>query len=200
MRPMRNVADIQDTTPTGASNREAEGAADVGADPGRAGRIGFFVYDHRGSGELPAVVRHWHDHERAMLAAARGGTPTLGSPPAWRLGAPWTVWRLLSANNRELARGVGVQPSMEAARRAAAAVIARAPDAVPTFVFDPDRAHGWCVTIDGQPVLIAPSWHQSRRTNRLNLDKALVTLHSADVNGTAAVIGQMARVRPMPMV
>lgn len=193
--PMRKPVQIPDKpTPNVADGSGPAGQAAAVGEAARAGRIGLFTLELRRTAEVPGVVRHWCAHEAAMLLAARASLPLAFDEP-WTPGNPWIVWRLLSANNRELARGVGSYRTADDARMAASVVVARAAEAVPTLVFDPERHHGWSASIEGVPVMIAPSWHQSRRTNRLNLDKALMTLRRADVGGAAATIGGGTRAR-----
>lgn len=162
----------------------------------RGGRIGFFAHDLQPGLDLPPVVRKWLDHERTILAAASPRTVDAGRPSDDRLaGSPWIVWRLLSGNNREIGRGVGVHDSLTAARRAVERAVVNADRFTSTYVFDRRSSHGWCLHLDGVPIMVSPLWHRSRRVNRLNLDTVRLTLGRAEVNAVATQLGGSTRNR-----
>jgi hypothetical protein len=160
----------------------------------RTGRIAFFVHERVATRGVPPLIGHWLQHEQAMLAALRAPR-TVPPSTGWKPGSASVVWRLLSGNNREVGRGVGVYPTIAAARAVAERAVAEAEFAEALLAFDRESAHGWCLRLDGVPMVIAPGWHRSRRTNQLNLDTVRATLGRADVNEVATALGGSSRGR-----
>lgn len=152
----------------------------------RTGRVAFFTHESRR--DVPPAIEKWQLHETSVLTNLT--TPVRLVPLATVRGSSraWVVWRLLSGNNREIGRGVGAHATLESARRAAELAVASADGAEALLAFDRKSAHAWCLQFDATPLIIAPAWHRSRRTNRLNLEIVRATLGRADLNGAVTAL------------
>jgi hypothetical protein len=109
----------------------------------------------RGASDWVLTVR-----ELAGRFATDGG---VAAPPD----GPVTGWRLLSENNRELARGCRFAVDPEAARALAASVAALADELEVLLVADERmRGHAWCATHEGLPVAMGARRYENRATAR----------------------------------
>lgn len=95
---------------------------------------------------------------------------------------PLVVWRLISGNHRELARGVGLFPSYEAAAAHATTVQRAATELAITFVQGrPSREFGWYASLRDRPVLMAGAWYPTVRDRDRGAVAALELLAGARV-------------------
>lgn len=192
--PLAELTNGSESTTRSALQPDGDIALALVADPAsslltvRSGRIGFFAHEPQSGPEPPPVVRKWLDHEQTILAALQASGQA-SATTEWSPGDPWVVWRLLSGNNREIGRGVGVYRSLDSARAAAERVMSGADRFEATYVFDRHVSHGWCLRLDSTPVVVSPLWHRSRRVNRLNLETVRLTLGRAEVNDVATQLG-----------
>jgi hypothetical protein len=200
--PVTELADGSESPARAALLAEIDIAAALG-DPVagellsvRVGRVAFFAHDPQPTPDVPAAVQKWLVHEESILSALNGGSAIRRPLTDWVAGAPWVVWRLLSGNNREIGRGVGVYGSLTAARTAAERAMVESERAQPAYVFDRRSSHGWCLRLAGEALVVSPLWHRSRRSNRLNLATVRVTLGRAEVNNVATQLGGVSRMRP----
>lgn len=129
----------------------------------------------------------WDAHERAVLALLQGEI----APANGVVSQPWIVWRLLSANNRELGRGVGAFASPAIARAAVEHAIRQADRLESASAFAMDRGeHAWALRLDDDFVVIAPRWHRSRRANRENLMIAIESLRHARLSSVVTMLSR----------
>jgi hypothetical protein len=141
----------------------------------------------------------WDAHERLVLASvpreprtALPGNNSTGnnSNSAWN-NSTWIVWRLLSGNNRELARGIGVHSSSASARAEAQRTIDHVDKLEALTVFAGNHGeHAWVLHLEGEPMLISPRWHRSRRTNRDNLGVAVAAIGNARLSSTVTLLAR----------
>jgi hypothetical protein len=101
-----------------------------------------------------------------------------------------SVWQLVSANNRELARSAGIFAGFRAASDAAAATVANLASAVVRPVVDDARGlQGWYLSIDGEPAVICSRWYLADRERSQAVNLAVSSLR-------VAVFGDGARMAP----
>lgn len=83
------------------------------------------------------------------------------------------VWQLVSANNRQLARGVGVHTSFEAARVHAGAVVSSSEALDIELVSEAGRGmYGWFALLGGVPVMTCARWYLTDRDRRHSIELA----------------------------
>jgi len=91
-----------------------------------------------------------------------------------------SVWQLVSANNRQLARGVGVHESFELARIHAQHVVDSGPELSLEFVSESGRGvYGWFASFAGVPVMTCARWYLTDRDRRHSGDLATRSISSA---------------------
>ena len=151
-------------------------------------RVGPRAVLFEGASSRTAATRaRWDAHERAVLTLLQGEL----APANPDVSQPWIVWRLLSANNRELGRGVGSFPSPSIARAAVERVIGRADLLESASAFAMDRGqHAWALRLAEDFVVIAPRWHRSRRANRENLTIAIDSLRHARLGSAVTMLSR----------
>ncbi len=99
-----------------------------------------------------------------------------------------SVWQLVSANNRELARSAGIFAGFRAASDAAAATVANLAYAIVRPVVDDARGlQGWYLSIEGEPAVICSRWYLADRERSQAVNLAVSSL-------AVAVFGDGARV------
>lgn len=83
------------------------------------------------------------------------------------------VWQLVSANNRQLARGLGVHESFDLARAHASRVVDSGSELSIEFVSEAGRGvYGWFASLDGLPVMTCARWYLTDRDRRHSSDLA----------------------------
>ena len=91
-----------------------------------------------------------------------------------------TVWQLVSANNRELARSARIFAGFRAASDSAASTVAGLPSAIVRPVVDETRGlQGWYFSIDGDPAVICSRWYLADRERSQAVNLALSSLSIA---------------------
>ncbi len=91
-----------------------------------------------------------------------------------------SVWQLVSANNRQLARGVGVHPSFETARNHAQRVVESGSDLQIEYVSESARGvYGWFATLDGVSVMTCARWYVTDRDRRYSSHLAARSITAA---------------------
>lgn len=96
------------------------------------------------------------------------------------------VWQLVSANNRELARGFGVHASFDLARASAAHVVAAEGTLVAELVNESARGvYGWYASLGGVPAVTCARWYVSDRDRRQSMNLALASLPLASLTAGA---------------
>lgn len=111
------------------------------------------------------------------------------------------VWQLVSANNRQLARGAGVLDTFEEARADAARIVERHADLEVDLVSEGRRGvYGWLARLDGDPVVTCSRWYVSDRDRRHSIElarrsMAIAVLHTgARLNDPALMAGDRGHV------
>ncbi len=106
--------------------------------------------------------------------------------PADDLPGGTIVWHLVSANNRELARGARVLDSFGDARADAQAVVDAADRLEVSMVSETGRGqYGWFAALDGEPVATCARWYASDRDRRHSVRLALLQLAGARLHDGA---------------
>lgn len=110
-------------------------------------------------------LKPWTTHASSVLGADSRVVPAMSSAAPQSVGS--AVWHLVSANNRELARGVGVHSTFELARKHAERVVELGAQIVIEPVSEPARGvYGWYASIDGEPVMTCARWYVTDRDRR----------------------------------
>lgn len=142
--------------------------------------------------DSPKIVP-WVAHAERVV-----GTPTSAEVAPAEGGR--VVWQLVSANNRELARGVGVHPTFESARVHAAMVMELASTLVVEPVSEAGRGvYGWYASVSDRPVVTCARWYTSARDRQHSIDLAVrsipvATLHEgARLTDPALMAGERAQ-------
>jgi len=111
----------------------------------------------------------WVAHATRVI----GDRPVASASPASSTGEGRVVWQLVSANNRQLARGVGVHESFEHARTHASRVVDSGAELSIEFVSEAGRGvYGWYASLDGIPVMTCARWYLTDRDRRHSADLA----------------------------
>lgn len=126
------------------------------------------------SAESPKLAP-WSAHADRVIGRAAGGSAS-GT----------IVWHLVSANNRELARGARVLDTFGEARADAQTVVDAADRLEISMVSESGRGqYGWFAAIDGEPVATCARWYASDRDRRHSVRLALVQLAGARLHDGA---------------
>ena len=107
--------------------------------------------------------RPWIDHLNCVLGSHAPAVADVSDP---------TVWQLVSANNRELARSVGMFAGFRSAQESAESSVTSLPVAEIRGVVDEKRGlHGWYLAVDGKPSVVCARWYLAdrERTHAVNL-------------------------------
>jgi hypothetical protein len=124
-------------------------------------------------------LRPWLAHVRRVLGKQAPAVVPVADP---------TVWQLVSANNRELARSTGLFAGYRAASDGARLTISGLASAVVRPVVDEARGlHGWYLSIDGEPAVICSRWYLADRERSQAVKLALASLGVAQLSGGARV-------------
>jgi len=112
----------------------------------------------------------------AWTAARDHVAAALGFAPAAVPAGVVRVWRLLAANNREVARSAELFDSLAAALDAATQVQERWADLEPATFHGPATAsHGWAASIDGRLALTCSRWYE---TGPISMDACRASIAS----------------------
>lgn len=129
-------------------------------------RLVFVRFPTRDSPKL----KPWVAHLRRVLVNVEGSpsaTSTEGS----------IVWQLVSANNRQLARGTDVYDSFEDAYAQVSALVGDAPSLVVGLVSEGGHGlYGWYLSRDGAPVATCARWYLTDRDRRNSIALAMRSL------------------------
>ena len=109
-----------------------------------------------------------------------GPRPLVSTVPAPAGDEGRLVWQLVSANNRQLARGVDVFASFEQARTHASSVVSSLAGLSIEVVSEARRGmYGWYATLDGLPVMTCARWYLTDRDRRHSSDLAIRSIANA---------------------
>jgi hypothetical protein len=108
------------------------------------------------------------------------------------------VWRLLAANNREIARCTRLFPAFEVARDDVLVLREHADDFNITQVLGPQRGmRGWYVSLGGEAVLTCSRWYEAASSSLDAASDAVESFRAAHVADAARTMGVGRRgVRP----
>ena len=102
-----------------------------------------------------------------------------------------TVWHLVSANNRHLARSVELHGSFAEAEASARGVIASRADLVVEPVSQASRgSYGWYALRDDVPVMVCARWYLTPRDQRQSIALALRSLDEAELHAGVRLVHQ----------
>ncbi len=152
---------------------------EVGAMTARASLV-FVCFSAAVRSRLPL----WSGHAgRVFAAAGRSYSARIpGADDAW-------VWSLVSGNNRQLARGASVHPTLAAARRDAGRMLRSRELLAVELVTGTERArYGWFATVGGHPVATCARWYPTDRDRNHSLDLALNSMGTVAHNDLWRVI------------
>lgn len=125
------------------------------------------VFTRFGTSDSPKLMP-WLAHTKRVL----GPAIEMVASPAGGDGA--IVWQVVSANNRQLARGVVVHDTYESARATAAGVVADALALEVTLVSEESRGVlGWFASLPDGPVIMGARWYATQRDRRYAIELAL---------------------------
>lgn len=116
-------------------------------------------------------LKPWVAHNRRVLAGVdptrTGATSTEGS----------IVWQLVSANNRQLARGIDVYATFEQAYAQVSELVGTAPSLVVDLVSEAGKGlYGWYLSAEGRPIATCARWYLTDRDRRNSISLALRSL------------------------
>jgi len=87
------------------------------------------------------------------------------------------VWQLVSANNRELARGYDVHATFEEARAHAEMLVMATEKLEVGLVSEAGRGvYGWYASLDGRPVITCSRWYTTVRDRFHSIELALKSI------------------------
>jgi hypothetical protein len=133
------------------------------------------VFTRFHTSESPKLVP-WVAHTQRVL-----GTATAPEVAAVRT-AGSVVWQLVSANNRQLARGADVHETFQGAHADAVDVVERAAELTVKLVSEDARGVlGWYAGIAGVPVVMGARWYTNQRDRRQAIELALRCIAVAEV-------------------
>ena len=120
----------------------------------------------------------WVSHSARVLGAAPA--------PAVTAEGDVVVWQLVSANNRQLARGASVHRSFESAHESALAVVAAGESLSVSLVSEAGRGvYGWYASLDGEPAMTCSRWYLTDRDRRYSIDIAMRSVAVASLHSGA---------------
>ncbi len=118
-------------------------------------------------------LRPWVDHRARLLFASDIVDDANGT----------VVWQLVSANNREVARGANIHGDFERATAVVQAVAAASAELLVVPVSEQARGvFGWYATIGDVPAMMCARWFQSDRDRWQSVRLALHGIGLADVS------------------
>lgn len=162
-------------------------------------RILFTRYQSADSPKLQPWIGHLGRVLRANGAAKdvkpKDQTSVPGSvEPGDQIGLPGSVepedeidgvvvWQLVSANNRQLARGSRIHGNFGAAELHARAAVATASLLDIGFVSEQGRGdYGWIAAVAEEPVMVSSRWYLTERDCRHSIEIAVRALVEAEVH------------------
>ncbi|WP_309710920.1 hypothetical protein [Pseudolysinimonas sp.] len=111
-----------------------------------------------------------------VLAGIDGGSSTVTSEGS-------IVWQLVSANNRQLARGIDVYESFEEAHSTASDLVEASASLTVSLVSEAGRgAYGWYLSSEGRPVITCARWYLTERDRRNSITLAIRSLAVATLS------------------
>ena len=129
--------------------------------------------------------RPWMEHLARVLGSKNPSQVAVKDP---------TVWQLVSANNRELARSVGLFSGFASARTSAEAVARALPRATVRSVVDERQGlHGWYLLLDGEPMVACSRWYFADRERTQAVNLALAALALANFAEGARLVAERAQ-------
>lgn len=118
----------------------------------------------------------WTAHSTSVIGPAAAALVAVAAGQ----GDGRSVWQLVSGNNRQLARGVGVHSTFESARGHAQSVIDSREELAIEYVSEAGRGvYGWFATLAGVPVVTCARWYLTDRDRRHSSDIAIRSLSTA---------------------
>lgn len=124
-------------------------------------------------------LKPWLAHARRVLGEAESDRSEASIDG-------FIVWQLVSANNRELARGIEVYETFEEAR-AQVGILVTASGSL-TVEYTSEAGHGlygWYLKLDGRPVATCARWYLTERDRRSSISLATRSLPVAAVHAGA---------------
>ncbi len=83
------------------------------------------------------------------------------------------IWQLVSANNRQLARGTDIYTSFDAARTHVDRVASSSEELLVELVSEAGRGvYGWYASLEGVPVMTCARWYLTDRDRRHSINLA----------------------------
>lgn len=146
------------------------------------------------TGDSPKLAP-WMTHLRRVAVRTANLEPELDQAQ----GA--VVWQLVSANNRELARGFTVHESFEGALDSATQVVAQRDDLQVELVSELQRgAYGWFASVGELPLIVCARWYDTERSRRVSVDLAIRSLAQAHLRpGTRLIDPALMETGPEPV-
>jgi hypothetical protein len=121
-------------------------------------------------------LRPWHEHRRRVIDDHRL------EPDQPETDGSIVVWQLVTANNRELARGASVFADFITARRSVTDQIRAATESRAVPVSDEQRGgYGWYLTVGERPAVICSRWYVADRERRQAMELAVATISMAKI-------------------
>ena len=118
----------------------------------------------------------WITHSSSVIGPALSALVAVAA----KQGEGRSVWQLVSGNNRQLARGVGIHSTFESARAHAQSVIDSRAELTVEHVSEAGRGvYGWFATLAGVPVMTCARWYLTDRDRRHSSDIATRSLSTA---------------------
>lgn len=125
----------------------------------------------------------WISHAGRILGQ---GATVSAEAPSTEAPDGVVVWNLVSANNRELARGLGAHETFEAARAHAAGVVDEGADLEFEMVSEGVRGvYGWFASLSGTPVMTSARWYATARDRHQSIQLATRSIPIASLHAGA---------------
>jgi hypothetical protein len=129
--------------------------------------------------------RPWLDHLARVLGSKAFPAVAVSDP---------TVWQLVSANNRELARSVELFDGFRSAHDAAAKSVGALPRAEIRPVVDERQGqYGWYLSTDGIPDVACSRWYLADRERNQSVSLAVAALAEAKMTEGARLVVERAQ-------
>lgn len=100
------------------------------------------------------------------------------------------VWQLVSANNRQLARGIDIYESFDEARSTVSDLMEGSASLCVELVSEPGHGvYGWYLSLDGRPVVTCARWYLTDRDRRNSITLAMRSLAVATLSAGTRLSG-----------